>query len=83
MTRPSTFDRVKNIIVEWLGADPDKVTESASFIEDLGTDSLDLIELVMAAELEFGVEISDDEAESILTVRDAVRIIDGKRRVAA
>jgi acyl carrier protein len=79
----STFDRIKKLIVGHLGADPAKVKEDACFITDLGTDSLDLVELVMAAEVEFDVEISADEAEAILTVRDAVRCIDGKRKVAA
>ena len=64
-------DRVKNIVVEHLGVDADKVVEGASFIDDLGADSLDTVELVMAFEEEFGVEIPDD-AERILTVKDAV-----------
>tara|TARA_Y100000589_G_C27011019_1_gene570825 strand:- start:410 stop:643 length:234 start_codon:yes stop_codon:yes gene_type:complete len=65
-------ERVKNIIVEHLGVDEDKVTETASFIDDLGADSLDTVELVMAFEEEFGCEIPDDAAEKILTVKDAV-----------
>jgi acyl carrier protein len=65
-------DRVKNIVVEHLGVDADKVVEDASFIDDLGADSLDTVELVMAFEEEFGVEIPDDAAERILTVKDAV-----------
>ena len=65
-------ERVKNIIVEHLGVDDDKVTETASFIDDLGADSLDTVELVMAFEEEFGCEIPDDAAEKILTVKDAV-----------
>lgn len=68
-------DRVKKIIVEHLGVEADKVTESASFIDDLGADSLDTVELVMAFEEEFGVEIPDDAAEKILTVKDAVEHI--------
>ncbi len=64
--------RVKNIIVEHLGVDEDKVTEKASFIDDLGADSLDTVELVMAFEEEFGCEIPDEDAEKILTVKDAV-----------
>lgn len=65
-------DRVKSIVVEHLGVESDKVIEGASFIEDLGADSLDTVELVMAFEEEFGCEISDDAAEKILTVKDAV-----------
>ena len=64
--------RVKSIIVEHLGVDEDKVTERASFIDDLGADSLDTVELVMAFEEEFGCEIPDEDAEKILTVKDAV-----------
>ena len=69
-------DRVKKIVVEHLSVDEAKVTDSASFIDDLGADSLDTVELVMAFEEEFGVEIPDDAAETILTVGDAVRYID-------
>ena len=65
-------DRVKKIVVEHLGVEEDKVTEAASFIDDLGADSLDTVELVMAFEEEFGCEIPDDAAEKIITVRDAV-----------
>ena len=61
-------ERVKKIVVEHLGVEPDKVTEAASFIDDLGADSLDTVELVMAFEEEFGCEIPDDAAETILTV---------------
>lgn len=68
-------DRVRKIVVEHLGVDADKVTESASFIDDLGADSLDTVELVMAFEDEFGVEIPDDAAEKILTVADAINFI--------
>ncbi len=71
-----TADRVKKIVVEHLNVDADKVTEAASFIEDLGADSLDTVELVMAFEEEFGIEIPDDAAESIVTVGDAVKYID-------
>lgn len=69
-------DRVKKIVVEHLGVDAEKVGESASFIDDLGADSLDTVELVMAFEEEFGVEIPDDAAETILTVGDAVKFIE-------
>ena len=72
-------ERVKKIVIEHLGVDEDKVTEGASFIDDLGADSLDTVELVMAFEEEFGSEISDSEAEKILTVGDAVKFIEGKR----
>ena len=65
-------DRVKSIVVEHLGVEGDKVIEGASFIDDLGADSLDTDELVMAFEEEFGCEIPDDAAEKILTVKDAV-----------
>ena len=64
-------DRVKKIVVEHLGVEETKVTPEASFIDDLGADSLDTVELVMAFEEEFGVEIPDDVAEKILTVKDA------------
>jgi acyl carrier protein len=71
-----TAGRVKKIVVEHLGVEQDKVTEDASFIDDLGADSLDIVELVMAFEEEFGVEIPDDAAEKITTVRDAIDYID-------
>lgn len=67
--------RVKKIVVEHLGVEEDKVTEAASFIDDLGADSLDTVELVMAFEEEFGVEIPDDAAEKIVTVKDAVEYL--------
>ncbi|HEY8189353.1 MAG TPA: acyl carrier protein [Micavibrio sp.] len=67
--------RVKKIVVEHLGVDEGKVTESASFIDDLGADSLDTVELVMAFEEEFSVEIPDDAAEKIQTVGDAINFI--------
>jgi len=71
-----TAERVKKIVVEHLNVDADKVTESASLIEDLGADSLDAVELVMAFEEEFGIEIPDDAAETIVTVGDAVKFIE-------
>ncbi len=70
------FERVKNIIVEQLGVDPDKVTPEARFREDLEADSLDLVELIMAFEEEFGGEISDEEAQKITTVGEAVAYIE-------
>ena len=74
-----TADRVKKIVVEHLGIDPEKVKDNASFIDDLGADSLDTVELVMAFEEEFGVEIPDDAAEKITTVRDAIEYIDNNK----
>jgi acyl carrier protein len=74
-----TADRVKKIVVEHLGVEGDKVTEDASFIDDLGADSLDIVELVMAFEEEFGVEIPDDAAEKISTVRDAIDYIEANK----
>ena len=69
-------EMVKKIVVEHLGVDEDKVTDGASFIDDLGADSLDTVELVMAFEEEFGCEIPDDAAEKILTVKDAMNYIE-------
>ena len=71
-----TAERVKKIVVENLGVDAGDVNEAASFIDDLGADSIDTVELVMAFEEEFGIEIPDDAAETILTVADAVKFID-------
>ncbi|HYX26792.1 MAG: acyl carrier protein [Acidobacteria bacterium] len=68
-------DKVKSIIVEQLGVDEEEVTLDASFTEDLGADSLDIVELVMAFEEEFGIEIPDEEAEKISNVREAVDYI--------
>lgn len=71
----SVEERVKKIIMEQLGVKEDEVTSAASFVDDLGADSLDTVELVMALEEEFGVEIQDDEAEKITTVQQAVDYI--------
>ena len=71
-------ERVKKIVVEHLGVDAEKVTEKANFIDDLGADSLDTVELVMAFEEEFGVEIPDDAAEKIATVGDAIQFLSSK-----
>lgn len=71
----SVEDRVKAIIVEQLGVEADEVTPEATFVEDLGADSLDTVDLFMAIEDEFGVSISDDDAESIVKVKDAVDYI--------
>jgi acyl carrier protein len=70
------LERVKKVVVEQLSVEADQVTESASFTADLGADSLDTVELVMAFEEEFGVEIPDEEAEKITTVKDAVSYIE-------
>ena len=71
-----TADRVQKIVVEHLGVEAEKVTQEASFIDDLGADSLDIVELVMAFEEEFGVEIPDDAAENITTVGDATKYVE-------
>ena len=73
--KEQVFDKVKDIIVDQLGVDEEEVTSEASFIDDLGADSLDIVELIMALEEEFGLEIPDDEAEKISTVSDAVEYI--------
>jgi acyl carrier protein len=72
----SVAEKVKETIVEQLGVTPDEATDDASFVEDLGADSLDTVELVMAFEEEFGIEISDEDAEKIKTVKDAVSYIE-------
>ncbi len=74
-SKEAVFERVQKIIVEQLGVEADKVTLEASFREDLGADSLDLVELIMAFEEEFGGEISDEEAQSIRTVGEAVNYL--------
>ena len=76
MTDGTTFERLKKIIVEQLGVEPDDVTPEAAFVEDLNADSLDLVELIMSLEEEFGTEISDEDAEKIRTVQDATDYID-------
>jgi acyl carrier protein len=76
MDKTEIFERVKKIIIDHLGNDvSDKIKEEASFIDDLGADSLDTVELVMAFEEEFEIEIPDDKAESILTINDAINFI--------
>ncbi len=75
-TATSIFDRVKKVVVEQLSVDEKEVTPQASFQADLGADSLDTVELVMAFEEEFGTEIPDEEAEKIVTVQDAVNYIE-------
>jgi acyl carrier protein len=75
MDRDELLEKIKGVIVEQLGADEDDVTEDAAFVDDLGADSLDIVELVMALEEEFGVSIPDEQAEKIKTVGDAVDFI--------
>jgi acyl carrier protein len=70
--------KVKEIIINELGVEADKVTPEASFVEDLGADSLDTVELVMAFEEEFGIEIPDEDAEQLQTVGDAIKYLQGK-----
>ena len=73
-------EKITEIIVEQLGVKPEEVTPEASFIDDLGADSLDTVELVMALEEEFGIEIPDEDAEKIQTVGDAIKYIDEKAK---
>ena len=73
-----TYERLKKIVVEQLGVDQDQVTPEASFVDDLNADSLDLVELIMSLEEEFGAEISDEDAEKIRTVQDAVDYVEDK-----
>ena len=80
MADKSTEQRVKDIIVEQLGVNADQVTPEAKFIEDLGADSLDTVELVMALEEEFGHEIPDEEAEKLQSVGDVIKYIDESRQ---
>ncbi len=72
----STYERLKKIVVEQLGVDEEQVTPEASFVDDLNADSLDLVELIMSLEEEFGAEISDEDAEKIRTVQDAVEYVE-------
>ena len=71
-------DKIRQIIADQLGVKKDEVTDSAKFVDDLGADSLDTVELVMALEEEFGIEIPDEEAEKLVTVGDALRYIEEK-----
>ena len=72
----STFDKVKEVVIDKLGVEDDKIVSTASFVDDLGADSLDTVELIMQLEEEFGIEIPDEDAESITTVQAAVDYID-------
>lgn len=76
----ATFDRVKKVVVEQLDVAEDEVTPQASFVDDLGADSLDVVELVMGLEEEFDIEIPDEDAEKITTVQEAVSYIDEKAK---
>ncbi|AFY43321.1 acyl carrier protein [Nostoc sp. PCC 7107] len=81
MSQTETFEKVKKSVADQLSVDEEKITSTSNFIDDLGADSLDLVELVMAFEEEFEIEIPDEAAEKILTVQDAVDYID--KQVAA
>ena len=76
----ATFDKVKEIVVEQLGVDDADVTMESTFIDDLGADSLDIVELIMAFEEEFNIEIPDEVAEKIKTVKDAVEYIEKEKQ---
>ena len=78
MSEKTIEEKVKDIIVEQLGVNPEQVTPSASFIEDLGADSLDTVELVMAFEEEFGVEVPDEDAEKLQSVGDVIKYLEEK-----
>jgi acyl carrier protein len=73
-------DRIKEIIIEQLGVSADEVVPEASFIDDLGADSLDIVELVMALEEEWGIEIPDDDAEKIQTIQDAITYVEERTK---
>jgi acyl carrier protein len=79
MSEKTTEEKVKDIIVEQLGVNPEQVTREASFIEDLGADSLDTVELVMAFEEEFSIEVPDEDAEKLQKVGDVIDYIEGKQ----
>ncbi len=74
------FDEVKEVVVEQLNANPDEVKEDSKFVEDLGADSLDVVELVMALEEKFDIEIPDEDAEKIATVKDAIEYIEQHKK---
>lgn len=79
MDQQQILDKIKDVVADKLDADPTDVTENASFVDDLGADSLDVVELIMGLEDEFSIEISDEEAEGIRTVGDAIRFISDKQ----
>ena len=76
----STFDQVKKIVKEQLGVEEDEIQMSSTFVDDLGADSLDIVELIMAFEEEFNIEIPDEKAEKIKTVEDVVKYIEGESK---
>lgn len=78
MNEDEVYEKVKAVVVEQLGVSENEVTKEASFVEDLGADSLDSVELLMALEEEFGTEISDEDAEKLKTVSDTIKYIKGK-----
>ncbi|MBT4783872.1 MAG: acyl carrier protein [Candidatus Marinimicrobia bacterium] len=75
----STFDKVKEVVIDKLGVEEEKIVSAASFVEDLGADSLDTVELIMQLEEEFGIEIPDEDAETITTVQAAVDYIESNK----
>jgi acyl carrier protein len=83
MSQAEIFEKVKKVVVEQLSADADNIKPNSNFINDLGADSLDLVELVMAFEEEFDIEIPDEAAEKILTIQDAVDYINNKVAASA
>ena len=80
MSTPTIEEKVKNIIIEQLGVTAEQVTPQASFIEDLGADSLDTVELVMAFEEEFNVQVPDEDAEKLQTVGDVIKYIEERQK---
>ncbi|MBD2211816.1 acyl carrier protein [Calothrix sp. FACHB-156] len=83
MSQTETFERVKKVVVDQLGVEADTIKPQSTFIDDLGADSLDIVELVMAFEEEFDIEIPDESAEKILSVQDAVDYINSKAAASA
>ncbi|BAY31584.1 acyl carrier protein [Nostoc carneum NIES-2107] len=83
MSQAETFERVKKVVVDQLGVEADTIKPQSTFIDDLGADSLDIVELVMAFEEEFDIEIPDESAEKILSVQDAVDYINSKAAASA